>query len=77
MVHDLGECTHGEVGWRGGIRVTHVDWIHVTIMVRVHVAIRKETVRKQGEEDKFGKSQELVARQCEARASAMQSVHRH
>jgi hypothetical protein len=49
------------VGRRGGVGVTHVDWIHVAIMVRVHMAIREETVRKQGEENEFGKSQKLIA----------------
>jgi hypothetical protein len=38
-----------------------VDWIDIAIMVRVHMAIREETVRKQGEENEFGKSQKLIA----------------
>ena len=49
------------MGGKGGVGVTHVDWIDVAVMVRVHVAIREETVRKQGEENEFGKSQKLIA----------------
>jgi hypothetical protein len=69
-VHNLGQCAHGGIGRRGGIGVTHVDWIDIAIMVRVHVAIRKQAVGEQREENKFGESQELVARQGEACSSA-------
>tara|TARA_R110002003_G_scaffold28_16_gene1665 strand:+ start:22519 stop:22668 length:150 start_codon:yes stop_codon:yes gene_type:complete len=49
VVEDLG---HGACGgtWRGwgwGIGITDVDWIDISIVIGVHVAIRKEPIGKE------------------------------
>jgi hypothetical protein len=40
--------------------VTDIDWVYISIVVGVHVAIWKEAIRKEGEKDKFWKGQKLI-----------------
>lgn len=40
---------------------TYIYWIHITVVVGVHGAIRKQTVGEQREEDKLRQSQKFVA----------------
>lgn len=54
----------------GGMGGTNVDWVHVSIVVRVHVAVGKQAIGEQREQHELGQRQELVARQGEARSSA-------
>jgi len=47
---------------------TNIDGVDVAIVICIHVAIGEETVGEKGEEDEFGKSEELVTREGEADA---------
>lgn len=57
----------------GDCGLAYVDRVDVTLVVAVHVAIGQETVRKKGKENEFGKSEKLIARECESRAAAVVS----
>lgn len=56
---DLGNCG-----------LAYVDRVDVSVVIAVHVAIGKKAVGEQREKDKLGKCEELVARKCEAGATA-------
>jgi len=64
MVRNLRRWAHGW-GWglgRGrGIGVTNIDWVYVSIVVGVHVAIWKEPIGEKREQDKFRKRQQFVS----------------
>lgn len=56
---DLGDCG-----------LAYVDRVDVSVVIAVHVAIGQKTVGEQREKDKLGKCEELIARKCEAGATA-------
>lgn len=51
--------------------MAYVDWVDISIVVAVHVAIREEAVREEGKKDKLRKSKKLIAREREASAAAI------
>jgi hypothetical protein len=50
--------------------LAYVDRVDVSVVIAVHVAIGQKTVGEQREKDKLGKCEELIARECEAGATA-------
>jgi hypothetical protein len=48
MMDDLSHGTHGWIGRKGGgAGVTNVDWVYISIVVGVHVAIWKKAIGKE------------------------------
>ena len=55
---------------RGICKITHVNGVNVTLMEGVHVTVREETVREQGQKNKFRKSEEFIPRESKPCTSA-------
>lgn len=59
--------TEGGNEARGG---TNIDGVDVGLVERVHVAFGEEPVGKERQQDELGESEELIAGESEASASA-------
>jgi hypothetical protein len=42
-------------------RGTNVDWVYISFVVGVHVAIGEQAIGEEGEENELGKSQKLIS----------------
>lgn len=49
--------------------LAYVDWVDISIVVAVHVAIGKEAVGEERKENKLRECEQLIAGECEAGAT--------
>lgn len=48
---------------------SYVDWIDVAIVVAVHLAVWKKSIREEGQQDEFGECKQFIAGERESSAS--------